>query len=321
MTREPEVLVLHEMPPETTEDIGVLTSRIRKQLPRINLRTAADYEDGLSKMETAEVVLSHTATSEHLDNADRLQWIQTLSSGVDHYNLDRLEEMDVRVTSASSANADAVAEHAVALMLGFERNLHDYLRQQERKEWRLETSGELGDKTVGLLGVGEIGGRVAELAAAFRMEVLGMKRDPTSVPAPVDEVYGPDDLHTVLGRSDYIVVACPLTEDTRNMLAFKEFTSMKNSGVLINVARGPILNEYHLAVAVQRGFLRGAGLDVFEDEPLPQASPLWNLSDVIVTPHAAGTTSNYLRGCADVFAENYTRYVEGDTEEMTNRVT
>ncbi|MFC6989695.1 D-2-hydroxyacid dehydrogenase [Haloplanus sp. GCM10025708] len=320
MPRDPRVLVLHELPAETTEGIDDLTDAIRRELPDVRLDVAEDYADGVRRVTDADVVVSHTPTGELLDEADGLRWIQGLSAGVDHYDVDRMREMGIAVTTASGANANAVAETTMGYVLTFERELHHSIRQAREAEWRLRIGGELRDKTVGLLGVGAIGSRVAELADAFDMTVLGMKRNLDDAPAAVDDLFAPDELHALLGRSDYVVVACPLTEETRNLLTIKEFTSMKRDAVLVNVARGEIVNQRHLEAAVQRGFIGGAALDVFETEPLPSDSPLWTHSDVVVTPHSAGASSNYLAGCAEVFAENYRLFVEGRADEMRNRV-
>lgn len=316
-----EILILSGMPSETPETIDDLKAPILEAHPSIDITVAENFEDGIEKIETANAVIAEHPTSEQLDNAGELEWIHALTAGVDHFPLDRLEREGIALTTASSANANSVAEHAMGFMLAFERNLNHYLRNQERKEWQIQISGELRDKTVGLLGVGEIGRRVGELCSAFGMNVVGMKRDLDDVPDVVDEIYPSDELHTVLGKSDYVVVACPLTEETRGLLTIKEFsTSMKRSAVLVNVARGEIIKERHLAIAVQRGFIAGAGLDVFDEEPLPVDSPIWNTKNIMVTPHSGGATDRFLQGCGKLFAENYTLFVEGRLDEMRNRI-
>lgn len=316
-----EVLILSGMPSETDEAVADLKAPILERHPDIDLTVAQNFEDSTEKIRTANAVIALHPTSEQLDNAEELEWMHALSAGVDHFPIDRLEREDVILTTASSANANAVAEHTLSFMLAFERNLNRAIHNQQRKEWELQLGSELKGKTVGLLGVGEIGRRVAELCSAFDMTIVGMKRDVNDVPASIDEIYSPDDLQTVLGKSDYVVVACPLTDETRGMLSIKEFsTSMKRSAVLINVARGEIIKEDHLAVAVQRGFIDGAALDVFEEEPLPQDSPIWNTKDIIVTPHAGGVTDHFLRGCGELFAENFNYYVEQQFDKMRNRI-
>ncbi|WP_222914120.1 D-2-hydroxyacid dehydrogenase [Natrinema sp. SYSU A 869] len=316
-----DVLILSGMPSETPETTADLVEPIVDRHPDIDVTVAGNYSDGVDKIRTANAVIALHPTSDHLDNAERLEWMHTLSAGVDHFPLDRLQREDVVVTTASSANSNAVAEHTLSLMLAFERNLNHAIRNQERTEWQLQFSGELNGQTVGILGLGQIGRRVAELCTAFGMDVVGLKRDLSDVPDSVDEIYLPDELHTVLGKSDYVVIACPLTDETKGMISIKELSeSMKRSAVLINVARGEIVEEQHVSVAVQRGYIAGAALDVFEEEPLPPDSPIWNTKDIIVTPHAGGTTDRFLQGCGVLFAKNYDHYSAGRLDEMRNRV-
>ena len=321
MSPNPDILVLSGMPSETPETVDDLLAPIKDAHPDADVTVADNYVNGIEKIATADVVIAQHPTNEQLDNARNLEWIHGLSAGVDHFPTERIESDGIALTGASSANANSVAEHAMSLVLAFERRLNHAIRQQERTEWQLFDASELRGKTMGLLGVGEIGGRIADLASAFGMGVVGMKRDVTDYPDAVDEIHPPDGLHEVLGRSDYIVVCCPLTEETRGMLTIKEFsTSMKRDAVLVNVGRGAIVEESHLAIAIQRGFIRGAGLDVFEEEPLPVDSPIWNMKDIIVTPHVGGATDRFLRRCGEIFAENYDLYLNGRTDEFRNRV-
>ena len=321
MSAQPEILVLSGMPSETPETVDDLLAPITEAYPDADVRVADDYADSTEKIATADIVIGTHPTNEQLDNAENLEWIHGLSAGLDHFPLDRIEEEGIALTGASSANANSVAEHAMSLVLAFERRLNHAIRQQERTEWQLYEASELRGKTIGLLGVGEIGGRIADLASAFGMEVVGMKRDVTDYPDAVDEIHPPEELQEVLGQSDYVVVCCPLTEETRGMLTIKEFsTSMSRDAVLVNVGRGEIVKESHLAIAVQRGFIRGAGLDVFEDEPLPVDSPIWNTKNIVVTPHAGGATDHFLRRCGELFAENYGLYLEGRTDDFQNRI-
>jgi phosphoglycerate dehydrogenase-like enzyme len=161
---------------------------------------------------------------------------------------------------------------------------------------------------------------VAELASAVGMDVLGVKRDTATYNDAVDEIHPTEELHTVLGRSDYVVLACPLTEETEGMIGAEELASIGPDGVLINVARGAVVDQEALVTQVQEGYLGGAALDVTDPEPLPRESPLWDSSDVILTPHMAGGSPEFPYRCAEVFVENYRRYVEGEVDAMRNRV-
>jgi phosphoglycerate dehydrogenase-like enzyme len=152
------------------------------------------------------------------------------------------------------------------------------------------------------------------------MAVLGVKRDTSTYDDTVDEIFPPEELHTVLGRSDYVVLACPLTEETEGMIGANELASIGPGGVLVNVARGAVVEQDALVAQIQEGYLGGAALDVTDPEPLPAGSPLWDSSDVILTPHMAGGSPEFPRRCAEVFVENYRRYVDGEVDAMRNRV-
>ena len=320
MTRSPTVLLLHGFPPETTGTPDDLRSHVEAALPDVDLRAATDHDDARERIPDAEVVVEHGITDDLLERADSLAWLQSLSAGVDRYDLDALAERDVLLTNASGVHANPVAEHVLALALAFERRLPRAIEQQRAHEWRRYAPGELRGRTMGVVGVGAIGGRVAELASAVGLHVLGVKRDTSTVNDAVDEVFPPEELHTVLGRSDYVVLACPLTDETAGLLGAEELASIGPEGVLINVARGAVVDQDALVRQVQGGYLGGAALDVTDPEPLPPESPLWDSSDVVVTPHMAGGSPAFPRRCAEVFVENYRRYVDGELDAMRNRV-
>lgn len=318
MPEQPTTLLLHEVP--HSGDPADLAREIERRVSSVHLEQAESYDGALTSIPTANVVITRELTSELLDRANDLDWIQALNAGVDSYDLNRIEEMDVALTSAAGVHANPIAEQVVGYMLAFERNIHRGIEQQRRHVWQHYGGGELRGKTLGVLGVGEIGGRISELGSVLEMTVLGTRRDTTGCPDAVDEIHPPDKTHRILAASDYVAVATPLTEQTRGLLALEEFASMKNEGVLINIARGPVVDQDDLVTAIQKGKIRGAALDVTDPEPLPQDSPLWDLSDVIVTPHMAGATPHYWERCADIFATNYERYLDGDTDAFVNRV-
>lgn len=318
MAEQPISLLLHEVP--HGGDPAHLAAEIEHQAPAVNLVRAESYDDAIEKIETASIVITRELTPELLDHADRLDWIQALNAGVDSYDLDRIEERGVVLTNASGVHANPIAEQVLGYMLVFERNLHYGFDQQVSREWHHYTGGELRGGTLSVLGVGDIGARIAELGSALGMTVLGTKRSLDAVPDAVDEIYPPSDTHHVLSRGDYVVVACPLTERTEGMIGPEAFASMKPDAVLINIGRGPIVDGDALVAALRKGRIRGAALDVTEPEPLPQTSPLWELSDVIITPHMAGSTPHYWKRSAEIFATNYTRYLDGEFESFVNRI-
>ena len=320
MTSSDRVLLLHGFPPETTGTPADLRDHVEDALPEVDLELATDHDDARERIPDAQVVIEHGITDDLLARADTLEWLQSLSAGVDRYDLNALAERDVILTNVSGVHANPIAEHVLALALAFERRLPRAMEQQRDHEWRRFPAGELRGSTLGVVGVGAIGGRVAELASAVGMDVLGVKRDTSTYNDAVDEIHPPEALHTVLGRSDYVVLACPLTEETEGMIGAEELASIGADGVLINVARGAVVDREALVTQVQEGYLGGAALDVTDPEPLSRESPLWDSSDVILTPHMAGGSPEFPRRCAEIFAENYRRYVDGEREAMRNRV-
>ena len=178
-----------------------------------------------------------------------------------------------------------------------------YFDQQRRKEWRAISRGTLSGKTVGILGLGAIGQSVAAACAALGMVVIGTRMRVQPTPG-LAEVHPPEQLGTVLGRSDYLIVTLPLTPKTRHMLGAKELAWLRRESFLIHVSRGGIVDEAALVAALHAGNLAGAGLDVFEDEPLPQSSPLWNAPNLIITPHVGGHVVDYLDRALDVLIDN-----------------
>ncbi|WP_433632609.1 D-2-hydroxyacid dehydrogenase [Halomicrococcus sp. NG-SE-24] len=318
MADQPTTLLLPEVP--HSGDPSELAREINRQVTDVNLQLAESYNDALARIASADIVITRALTPELLDHADSLDWIQALNAGVDSYDLNRIEEMGIVLTNAAGVHANPIAEQVLGYMLVFERNLHRGIEQQRQNIWQHYSGGELRGKTLGVLGVGAIGGRIAELGSALGMTVLGTKRDTTTAPDAVDGVFPPDETHHVLAESDYIAIACPLTDQTEGLLGLQEFTSMKRDAVVINIGRGPIINQDDLITAIQKGKIRGAALDVTDPEPLPQDSLLWDLSDVIVTPHMAGSTPHYWERSAEIFATNYERYLADEMDAFVNRV-
>lgn len=298
-----------------------LRSALTTELPDVTIEHAATPPESKAAIETAPVVVAFGLPDDLLARAESLRWVQALSAGIDKtYDVDALDAAGVVLTTISGVHAQPIAEQVLGYMLAFERGIHTGLRQQQRGVWERYTGGELADATLGIVGVGAIGQRVAELASAIGMETLGLKRDPESDGDRVDELFGPDGLYEVLLRADYVVLACPLTDETSGLMGREELRTMGDESVLINIARGGVVNEETLIRALQNGWIRGAALDVFSTEPLPAESPLWHLSNVIVTPHMAGSTPHYIERSATIVAENYRAFVADDLDAMTNRV-
>lgn len=311
------VVVLHE---RTAAE--QLQDELAARLPSDGVTiTTTDPDPAVpAEIQPADVLVTFNPPSGLLDTAEGVQWIHALTAGVDGYDTDQLHEREIVLTNASGVHAQPIAEQVLGYSLVFERRIHRGIRQQERSNWQWYGGREFSDRTVGVVGVGAIGARVAELASAVGASVIGTKRNPDSAPSVVEEVFSPESLHTMIKQADYVVVACPLTPATRRLFGTAEFMTMNEHAVLINVARGPIVDETALVEAIQEGEILGAALDVFEEEPLPGSSPLWDLDDVIITPHMAGSTPHYWERNADLIARNYPHFLGGRFEKFVNRV-
>ncbi len=316
----PSVLLMHRAPPENAGGPDALKRKIQEELPELDFRCASDYEDTLSAITNVDIVIEHRMDEAHLEAANELEWIQSLSSGYDRFDLEILSEREITLTTSSGVHAEPIAQHVLGYLLAFERGLLRARRQQARSEWRRFAPSELTDKTVTVVGIGAIGSRIAERLDAFDVQIIGIKRNLDSVTDAVDKVIPPSELHAALGQSDYVIAACPLTSDTKGMFDEKAFDSMSPETVLVNIARGEVIYQPALIEALQTGELGGAALDVATEEPLPPESPLWNFDNVLMTPHMAGGSPHYARRCAAIFSHNYECYTDGELDRMKNRV-
>ncbi|WP_020620673.1 D-2-hydroxyacid dehydrogenase [Paenibacillus daejeonensis] len=241
-----------------------------------------------------------------------IQWIQVWGAGVDRLPLSLLARRNMVLTTASGVHPHPVSETALAMMLAFSRKLNVSIRQQMNHHW--ENPGgltELHGKTMGIIGVGSIGVELARLAQAFGMKTLGVRRTGARAES-VDRMYDLSGLDTVLAESDVVVAIMPLTDESRHMFGREQFAIMKPGAVFINVSRGATVDTEALVEALRQGEIAGAGLDVFEEEPLPPEHPLWEFSNVIITPHTGGMTDRYEERALEIFAVNLEAWVKGE---------
>jgi phosphoglycerate dehydrogenase-like enzyme len=251
-----------------------------------------------------------------LPQASSLRWFQQWAAGADWLLRNpQAAKMDFVLTSTSGIHSIQITEHVFALLLAFARDLPQAIRAQEDHTWILQDQHErlveLADKTMLLVGVGAIGKRIARVAAAMDMRVLGVRRDPTLGVAGADAMFGPPQLLDLLPQADFLVLTVPLTKETRGMIGERELRAMKSTAYLVNVGRGGTVDEDALLQAVQEGWIAGAGLDVLEEEPLPEDSPLWEQKHVIITSHYAGITPHYHERALEIFLDNLRRYQAG----------
>jgi phosphoglycerate dehydrogenase-like enzyme len=232
--------------------------------------------------------------------APKLKFIQSISAGTDQYSREALKAAGIRLASGQGVNARAVAEHAMSLILA----ISDLSKRED----------ELGGKTLLVVGLGRIGSHLAGLARAFGMRVIGTKRDPGTGGGNADDVFSQGRLGEILPLADFVALTCPLTPQTEGLINAQTLALMKPSAFLINVARGKVVDEPALIAALGEGRIAGAALDCTVEEPLPTASPLWDMPGVLITPHTAGETRKYEDNVIDLLLENLDRLWRGETE-------
>jgi phosphoglycerate dehydrogenase-like enzyme len=251
--------------------------------------------------------------------APRLKFVQSASAGTDQFDREVFRAHGLRLASAQGVNAHAVSEHAIALMLALMRRIPEARDNQAKRFWRgmmgdfAKREDEVAGKTAIVVGLGRIGGRIARLCKALDMAVIGVRRDVAAGAEAADEVHSFRDLKAQLPRADVVILACPLTEETRNLMDAAALAQLKPTALLVNVARGRVVDEPALIAALQAGRLAGAGLDVTAEEPLPPESPLWAMPNVLITPHTAGETHRYEDNVLDLLLENIARLQRGES--------
>ena len=271
------------------------------------------------------LVLSGFWSDDLLDGAENLRFIQVCAAGYDRFGLDALRERGVPLANGSGVNRNAVSDHAMALLLALTRHVHTGRDRQREHVWRGMISDlgrreeEFAGKTMLIYGLGAIGSRLARLARAFDMRVVGIKRDTANHDGSADEVQSPDRFHESLAEADVVALTCPLTPQTENLIDAAALARMQPGAYLINVARGRCVNEPDLVDALERGAIAGAGIDTTWQEPLPADSPLWDLENALITPHTAGETRAYEDNVVDILIENVRRLQRGE-EALVNRI-
>ena len=266
------------------------------------------------------LVISGLWHDELLDRAPRLRYIQSIGAGTDQFPREALARRGIRLASARGVNARAVAEHAMALILALSRLLPEARDNQARRVWRgmigdlARREDELGGKTLLIVGLGDIGGRLARLAKAFDMRVIGLRRDPAAGAGAADAVHPMAALGSLLPEADFVALTCPLTPETEKLIDAEALARMKQSAYLVNIARGRVVDEPALIEALSARRIAGAALDVTVEEPLPPASPLWGMEHVLITPHTAGETRRYEDNVIEILRENLDRLWRGETE-------
>jgi D-2-hydroxyacid dehydrogenase (NADP+) len=288
---------------------------------------AAGDPDTLEKRvgEADVLVISGLWHNGLIERAKKLRFIQSIGAGTDQFPREELVKRGIRLASARGVNYRAVSEHAMALILALARRLPEARDNQATRIWRgmigdpSEREDELGGKTLLVVGLGQIGGRLAHLAKAFDMRVLGLRRNPATGRGAADAVHAMGEFKPLLPEADFVALTCPLTKETEKLLDAEALARMKPSAYLVNVARGRVVDEAALIEALAARRIAGAGIDVTVEEPLAPNSPLWGMEHVLLTPHTAGETRRYEDNVIEILRDNLGRLWRGEAQ-LLNQV-
>ncbi|MBS1271286.1 MAG: Glyoxylate/hydroxypyruvate reductase B [Candidatus Marinimicrobia bacterium] len=294
---------------------------IKEELTRpeeVNFIHAQYPSDVLEVADKIDVLVCYTVPRQAFETAERLSWLHIGTAGIDHTVFPELMKSDIIVTNASGIHAGPMSEFVMAQILHFSKHLDEFRKFQESRQWsQWELAAKitlLNNKTVGIVGLGSIGEKIARKAQAFDMRVIATKYsiEPDDQYAFVDMLLSRKKLASLLRESDFVVLTLPLTSQTEGLINTRALNQMKSSAYLINVARGEIVDEPALVKALQQKKIAGAALDVFTEEPLPQNSPLFQLDNVLLSPHISGNFPEYVEWASRDFAKNLNRFLTGE---------
>jgi len=315
---DPDVAVLrqkvHGMSPSS------YGARLRERLPDHEVTVATTPAEERELIERARVVTGIHFDTEWLDAAENLDLFACAYAGTGHLDVGAFEDAGVAVTNAAGVHGPNISEYVIGALVAHERRFRRAWEHQDRNHWEAYPVRELHGSTAAVVGLGAIGEALVDRLDAFGVETVGVRYTPEKG-GPTDEVVGFDAIHDALARADYVVLACPLTDTTRGLIDADALASMRADALLINVARGPVVDTDALVTALRDVDIRGATLDVTDPEPLPADHPLWSFENVQITPHNAGNTPKYYDRLADILATNLRRMEEtGAAEGLVNQV-
>ncbi|MFB6161585.1 MAG: D-2-hydroxyacid dehydrogenase [Haloferacaceae archaeon] len=312
----PTVVVRHDLP---------IAEALEGARPDLAVRDADSVAAAAAALPDADALVCNPSNWDDafLDALGPGTWVQATSTGYAAFPTDAFERRGVAFTNARGNYGPPVADHAFALLLALARDLPGCLAQARERRWDRSVGDhlvDLGGRTLTVVGLGDIGESVARRGLGFGMDVYGTKRSPDAYDGrlPDGRVRPAADLDGLLPGTEVLVLTVPLTERTRHLVDADALAALPDSALLVNVARGPVVDESALLAALRDGEIAGAGLDVFEAEPLPEDSPLWDRDDVVVTPHVAGRSASFVDRFADLFLDNYDRWT-GDGA-LENRI-
>lgn len=275
----------------------------------ISVAATRKLEEAIALASEVEVIFAGRWSEELWKSAPGLRWVQSTGAGVERFLTPDFVASPIMLTNARGVYAIPIADQVMAFVLYFSRGLNRLVRNQLARRWDHPPVDELTGRTLGIVGIGGIGEEVARRAKGFDMRVVAVRRRPSFSSAYAEEVRGADQLPWLLAESDYVALCSALTPQTRHLIGADELAQMKPTAYLINIGRGGLIDEAALAAALREEKIAGAGLDVFEKEPLPPESPLWEMENVLITPHNAGNSPRSHERMMELFCENLRRYL------------
>jgi len=294
-------------------------ARLRREFPPVDVVYLPDYKRVDAEISDAEIAITWSIRPEQIKAAKQLRWIHSPAAAVHQLIFRELVESGIVLTNAREVHGPVVAEHVIAQIFALAKKIPDAVRLQGKHQWgqqrmwdELPRVREVAGATVGLIGLGSIGRAVAKSAKALGMRVIAVREHPEKGSEGADVVFGPAQIDDVFGEADYVVLAAPVTENTKAIANAERLALMKGDACLINVGRGQLVDEGALASALREKKIGGAALDVFPKEPLAADSPLWDMPGLLITPHTAALTDKLWERHYTLFSENLQRYLRGE---------
>lgn len=293
--------------------------RLRRDFAQLEVVHLSNYDHVLEEIADADIAISWSLRGEQIKAAKKLRWIHSTAAAVHQLMTPELRATDIVVTNARDVHGPVVAEHAIALAFALAKRLPQAVRYQQQKHWAQHElwdarprPRELNGATMTIVGLGAIGTPLARLAKSLGMRVIGVREHPQRGSEVADAVYGFENLDDALSAGDFIVLAAPVTPKTRHLMNAERLARLKSDAYLINVGRGVLIDEAALVDALRAKSFGGAALDVATDEPLPPESPLWEMENVLITPHIAGLTEKMWERHYEHYTTNLRRFLTGE---------
>lgn len=305
----------------TTKIRRSLQKRLPEDYPQLTFAFHESVQEAEGDLPRADILITYGSDLKdvHIHRAKQLKWIMVISAGFESLPLETIKKRHILVTTARGIHQIPMAEYTIAMMIGAARNIKTWHKNELEHRWSRDMNMvEISGKTLAVLGAGTIGGEIARLAKAFRMKTLGLNRSGKDV-AHFDDIYTNEHVNECIEQADFVVCVLPYTNETEHLLAREQFQVMKNEAIFINIGRGKVVNQTDLLESLRAGDIAHAVLDVFEEEPLGQDHPFWDMEQVTVTPHLSGVTPQYQHRAFKIFEENLQVFLNQGTD-FTNQI-